>query len=164
MKRTDHGKRLYLHIYKNNPPDSPLPKKKSEYFYASNEGLADRDSPPLESVTRRACLHSVSACILHFVPVNMEICPSEILWLFFFFFFASPFMHAMKSAADCPYVTVYRMQVSRWEPVDYTLGTCCSLACLQCVFLFFFFGLIMLLLLRRDVGGIIQTLRNSYTN
>lgn len=81
--------------------------------------------------------HSVSACILHFVPENMEICPSEILWLFFFF------KHAMKSAADCPYVTVYGMQVSRWKPVDYTLATCYTFS-----FLAVFFFLLFIFLLR----------------
>lgn len=68
---------------------------------------------------------------------------------------------AMKSASDCLHTTHLCQTSVRMKTTDYTArtATCCSLVCSVAVVC-----LIMLLLLRCEVGGIIQTLRNSYTN
>lgn len=123
---------------KITPPDLSPPKKKinlNTFTLVKKDLLTVIVHYSKVSQEEPACILSLRAFytlyqrIWKFVPQR---------YCDFFFFLASPFMHAMKSAADCPYVTVYGMQVSRWEPVDYTLGTCCSLACLQCVFCCFF--------------------------
>lgn len=69
-----------------------------------NKASLTADSPPLENVTRRAhilSLHAFYQRIWKFVPQRR--CD----------FFFPLFKSAIKSAADCPYVTVYGMQVSR---------------------------------------------------
>lgn len=98
-------------------------------FRLAEKASLTSDSPPLENVTRRAHILSLHAFytlyqrIWKFVPQRR--CH----------FFSPLFKHAIKSAADCPYVTVYGMQVSRRKPVDYTLGTCCSFGSLAVVLL-----------------------------
>lgn len=71
------------------------------------------------------------------------------------------FKQAMKSASECLHTTHLCQTSVRMKTTDYTArtATCCSSVCSVAVVC-----LIMLLLLRCEVGGIIQTLRNSYTN
>lgn len=64
--------------------------EKSEYFWAGREGLADPDSPPLQSVTRRA----------HILSLHVFYTLHQRIWKFvpqryydFFFFLTSLFKH-----------------------------------------------------------------------
>lgn len=74
-------------------------------FRLAEKASLTSDSPPLENVTRRAHILSLHAFC------NREYGNLSLRDVVIFFF--PLFKHAIKSATDCLYVTVYGMQVSR---------------------------------------------------